>query len=332
MLGVLLAGCASVSPTPSASLPVTSSATAAASSTAAATAPPPLDLAAGTWWSSGGWNDNTQDVQLQVGLLDGTRTTRVRVKDAWVARTNVPIVRGPAKGLVLYGRIVAEGIELHLVSAFTGVDRAALTVPSTADDAEVAPAGDIIYWIDRAVAGGGVWRADLAAGTRTQILAPLEVAAVQGGIVLAAAIEPRAELALSADGSKLAAMWCGRQGCLLQVVKLGDDAVQGARIPEVWHDLLGFADDGVALAGVCVDPVTQGVRNTECEHPDARARVAELQLSFALAVELPPGWTFDLIPDPNAPPMSFQLQAVAVPAGGGDPVTLEVLGPLSGQG
>lgn len=271
-------------------------------------------------------------VELRVGLLDDSLTTRIQVPGAWVARTNVPIVRGPVDGLVLYGRMTTGGIELHLVSATTGVDRAALTVPSTAEDAEIAPRGNSIYWIDRAAAGGGVWRADLATGARTRILAPLEVAAVPGGNVLAATIQPRAELALSADRGTLAAMWCGMQNCLLQVVHLGDDAIQGIRIPDVWHDLLGFADDGVALSGACVDPLTQEVRNAECEHPDARAWAAELQLSFAVGVELPSGWTFDVIPDPGAPPMSFQLQGVAVPAGGGDPVRLEVLGVLAGQG
>jgi hypothetical protein len=270
--------------------------------------------------------------ELRVGVLDDSLTTRIEVPDPWVARTDVPIIRGPASGLVLYGRMVAGEIELHLVSATTGVDRAAVTVPGSTEDAEIAPGGNAVYWIDRALAGGGVWRVDLTTGARERILAPVEVAAAPGGIVLAAAVGPRAELALSADGAMLAASWCGIRGCLLQVVRFGDDAIQGTRISEVWHDLLGFAEDGVALVGACVDPLSQAVREAECEHPDLRAWAAELQLSFPLGVELPPGWTFDVIPIPDAPPMSFQLQAVAVPAGGGDPVRLEVLGILAGQG
>jgi hypothetical protein len=325
----LLAGCASVNPSPSSS-PTSSP----APTESAAASVVPLDLSQAAFWRFGWTNDAEDhfgDNSLRVGLLDGTVTARVGRSELW-QHPDGPIIRGPTAGIVLYGRRLAAGIEVHLVSAATGEDHLLAAIPLDPDDVEIAPGGDAIYWIDRTMITGGVWRLDVATGARTRVMAPAQPPALPaGGTWLAAAAQPHAELALSADGSRVAALWCGVQTCLLQVMRLGEDALQAIVLAEAWHELLGFAKDGVALGAACADPLTQQVLDTWCEQPDARARAAHLALSFMVGVELPAGWTFDVVPDPDAEPMSFTLQAVAIPDDDGAPIVLEALGELHGQ-
>lgn len=267
---------------------------------------------------------------LRVGTLDGTVIARIPAAELWHEATNVPIVRGPVAGLVLYGRWSAVGIDLHLVSAGTGADRVVAPVPSSTQDVELAPGGGAIFWIDTSTDDGGVWRLDLRTGIRTRLLPRVDVPVATSGMVLAAPTAPHAQLALSADGRRLAALWCGLERCTLQVLNLDGAKVSGMTLTETWHDLLGFAGADVTLNGACADLATQTVSDA-CMGPDARAMAAEWSLNFLFGVELPAGWTLDVIRDPHAQPMEFAFQTVAIPGQGGQSITLTAPGLLFGQ-
>ena len=218
------------------------------------------------------------------------------------------------------------------MDALTGVDRLVGRIAASAEDAEIGPTGQTVYWIDAPAASGGVWRLDLKTGEQTRLLAPVQVASAPSGVALAAAVRPRADLAVSAAGHRLAATWCGTHSCLLQVADLGDGTLQELRYDETWHELLGFADDGVALSSQCADVAAARLGDGPCERPDRFARAAQLRSWVGAGVELPADWTIELVSMADAPPMSFLLDAVAVPANGGEPVPLEALGEFSGQG
>lgn len=330
LLVALLAGCASVSPSPSASVSPSPEPSTSHPEPSGSTAP--LDLASVPIWRLG-WTDGVamQEVGLRVGMADGAVSARIATQGMWLEPSDLPIVRGPAAGQVLYGRELVGGIDLHLVDAASGVDRVVARVPRWTQDAELAPDGSALYWIDGSAANGGAWRLDLATGERSLLLARVQMAAVRDGAVVAAVAEPRAQLAVSADGTRLAALWCGIERCLLEVIRFGDDAIEGMPLVEIWHELLGFAGDQVALGGACADVAAQVLRNGDCEHPDATANAALWSLNLRVGAELPSGWTFDVVPDPDAEPMTFALLAVAIPDGGGDPVVLDALGVLHGQ-
>lgn len=270
-----------------------------------------------------------EDVLL-VGLADGTLSARIDAEGMWVNRSNFPVVRGPVSGEVLYGRIVDGGIDLHLVRAATGADRLVARVPATAEDAEIGPAGDDIYWIDGSSASGGVWHLDVDSAERTRVLPRMEAAVELDGAVVASVAHPHAQLALSADGTRLAALWCGIEHCLLQLIRFGDDAIEAMPLAESWHDLLGFAGERVSL-GDCADVAAQTLRDGECPGLDAAATAAYWGMNFAFGVELSSRWHPNLIHDPDAEPMSFTLLLVAVPDSGGDAVPLDALGELHGQ-
>ena len=330
LLVALLAGCASESPSPSVSGSPSPEPSTSHPEPSGSTAP--LDVASVPIWRLG-WTDGAamQEDGLRVGMADGAVSAHIATLGMWLERSKLEIVRGPAAGQVLYGRELVGGIDLHLVDAASGVDRVVVRVPRRTQDAELAPDGSALYWIDGSAANGGTWRLDLATGERSLLLPRVQVAAVPDGAVVAAVAEPRAQLAVSADGTRLAALWCGVERCLLQVLRFGDDAIEGMQLVEIWHELLGFAGDQVALGGACADVAAQVLRNGDCEHPDATAYAAYLSLNLHMGAELPAGWALEIVPVPDAEPMSFQLQAVAVPDGGGAPVTLEALGVLAGQ-
>ena len=266
-----------------------------------------------------------------MGLADGTITARIESGNMWWTLTN-RVVRGPIAGEVLYGRTVGDGIDLHLVDAASGMDRVVGRIPSTAEDAEIGPGADAIYWIDASRENGGAWRLDVATGERSLVLARVEVAANPSGTVLAATPLPRTQLALSADGTRLAALWCGIEGCVLQLVRFSDHATQVMQLAEWWHELLGFVDDHViSLRGACADVAVQRVIDQDCAAGDALTFATVWATDLELGAELPEGWRFGAIPVPGTDPMSFTVQPVAIPDAGGDPIPLEALGIRSGQ-
>jgi hypothetical protein len=287
----------------------------------------PLDLTAIPIWRVG-WTDGVAEPEdaLRVGLADGTISARINTGNMWWNLTD-RVVRGPVSGEVLYGRTVADGIELHLVAAPTGVDRVVGRIPSTAQDAEIGPGADAIYWIDASRENGGVWRLDIATGERSLVLPRVEVALNPSGTVLAATPLPRTQLALSADGTRLAALWCGIEGCVLQLVHFGDHSIEAMRLADWWHELFGFVDDHVvSLRGACADVAAQRVLDQACAAGDAYAFATEWGVQLQLGAELPKGWRFGAMPVPNTDPKSFTVQPVAIPDAGGEPVPLEALG------
>jgi hypothetical protein len=332
--GLLLTGCATSVPLPSiVASPLADTPGPSASIGEPSSSTLPLELAAGSWWRLS-WTDGgvamPDHEHLRVGLLDGIVTARIATADMWHEPTNVPIVRGPVAGLVLYGRSTGDGIDLHLRSAATGADRVVAQMPSTVQDAEIAPGGNSIFWIDGSSTDGGVWHLDLATGRRTRLLTPVVVAAGQDGIVLAGVVRPRAQLALSADGSRLAALWCGVERCVLQVLRLETNVTVAMPLDETWHELLGLAGDSVVLQGICADPKKK-MLSESCEDPDARAVAADWSFNLLFGAELPASWTLDVIRDPRAQVMEFTLLAIAVPGQGGRAIPLTALGLLFGQ-
>lgn len=324
LLAALLSGCAigppastspAVSPEPDGSEPAPTRATA------------PFDLGVVPIWRVG-WTDGVAfpEDALRIGLADGTITARIKTGGMWLSWAMRPKVELVA-GEVLYGRTVADGIDLHLVGATTGVDRIVGQIPSTAEDAEIGPGGDAIYWIDGSRQNGGAWRLDVATGERSLVLARVEVAANQSGTVLAATPISHAQVALSADGTRLAALWCGIERCVLQLIQLSDNAVEAMQLTEAWHELFGFVGDHVvSLHGECADVVAQRVLDQDCAAGDANTFAAAWALQLQLGAELPEGWRLGALPVPNTDPMLFTVQPVALPDAGGEPVPLDALG------
>lgn len=293
----------------------------------------PLDLTAIPIWRVG-WTDGVAEPEdaLRVGLADGTISARIKTGNMWWNLTD-RVVRGPVSGEVLYGRTVANGIELHLVGAATGVDRVVGRIPPAAQDAEIGLGGGAIYWIDASRETGGAWRLDIATGERSLVLPRVEVAVNPSGMVVAASPVPRTQLALSADGTRLAALWCGIEGCVLQLVHFGDHAIEAMQLAEWWHELFGFVDDHVvSLRGACADVAAQRVLDQDCAAGDAYTFATIWAVQLQLGAELPEGWRLGAMPVPNTDPMSFTVQPVALPDAGGGPVPLEALGIGSGQG
>jgi len=335
ILAALLAGCAatntspstgaSPSPDPSSPEPGSSSSTVA------------LDLSAIPIWRLG-WTDGIAQPEnaLRVGLADGTITARIKAGDMWLSRTGRPTwsIRGPVAGEVLYGRTVEDGIDLHLVRAATGVDRVVGRISSTAEDAEIGLGAGAIYWIDGSADHGGAWRVDVVTGERTLVLPPAEVAAKPGGTVLAATAEPSAQLALSADGKRLAALWCGVERCILQLVGLVDGAIESMElVPMRNGPLFGFVDEHVvSLAGACANVAAQRLIEQDCAAGDAFTFSAIWADDLQLGAELPDGWRLGAMPVPNTEPMSFTVQPVAIPDAGGEPIPLDALGIAFGNG
>ncbi len=324
MLVAVLAGCAAVTPSPVESTPASPlaapSTSANASSTPAAFAPATLG-----WWRS--------DAEiLSIGRLDGTQTAQIATEPLWRdPLTHTQIVRGPVANLVLYGQTSGQQVEVHLVNALTGDDRVVAALPMTVGDIEVGPSGSQLFWIDIGQSAG-VWRLDLGSGRRTRLLPPPETERGASGVVLAAVAIPRAELALSDDGRRVAALWCLPDRCRVQVASLETGEV-GPVVPlPNWVNLLGFAREGVSVSAHCVPSPPAPILDGACQTPDARAIATELALSFAAGAELPAGWSFGMQAVPDAPFMSFELDAVAIPDDGGEPIVLEALGTFSGQG
>jgi hypothetical protein len=324
MLAALLAGCAATSTSPSTvaspSLDPSSAEPGSSSSTAA------LDLSAIPIWRVW-WTDGVAEPEdaLRVGSADGTITARIKTGNMWF-RSTARVVRGPVAGEVLYGRTVDDGIDLHLVAASTGVDRVVGRIPATAQDAVIEPGSGAIYWIDGSPDHGGVWRLDVATGERALVLARVEVAAAPSGAVLAATVEPSAQLAISADGQRLAALWCGVERCILQLVRLADGAVDAMElVPMRNGPMFGFVDEHVvSLAGACADVAAQRLIEQDCAAGDAFTFAAIWAESLQLGAELPAGWRLGATPVPNAEPM--MVQPVAVPLAGGSPIPLQALG------
>ena len=331
----LLAGCTSTSPSPSASQ--SPSLEPSSSEPGPSSSAVPLDLSAIPIWRLG-WTDGVAvpEDALRVGLADGTISARVKTGNIWQSRSGRPTssIRGPVAGEVLFGRTAADGIDLHLVGAATGVDRVVGRIPSTAEDAEIGLGAEAIYWIDGSRDHGGAWRLDVATGQRTLVRARVEVAARPAGTVLAATAEPSAQLALSADGKRLAALWCGVERCILQLIGLADGAIEAMElVPMRNGPLFGFVDEHVvSLAGACADLVAQRLIEQDCAAGDAFTFSAIWAENLQLGAELPEGWRLGAMPVPNTAPMSFTVQPVAIPVAGGDPVPLEALGIGFGNG
>jgi hypothetical protein len=323
LLAALVTGCA-MSSSPSTSPAASASPERSEPRPTGSTAP--LDLSSIPIWRIW-WTDGVAEPEdaLRVGSADGTITARIKTGNLWF-RSTARVVRGPVAGEVLYGRMVVDGIDLHLVGASTGVDRVVGQIPSTAQDAVIGPGADAIYWIDGSPDHGGAWRLDVATGERTLVLARVEVAAAPSGTVLAATVEPSAQVAISADGQRLAALWCGVERCILQLIGLANGAIEAMElVPMRNGPLFGFVDEHVvSLAGACADVAAQRLIEQDCAAGDAFTFAAIWAESLELGAELPAGWRLGATPVQDTTPM--MVQPVAVPLAGGNTIPLEALG------
>jgi len=289
-----------------------------------------LDFASTGWWRLGWIAELSDDAppSLRAGTLDGRVTAEIPTGDLWQDQLGFTGVRGPVNGLVLYGHVVEAGVEFHLVSAITGVDRVVGQLPGSVADVVLSPDGSLV-WLET-TGHPGVWRRDPESGAVQQLLAAVQVARFAPGIVLAAPIQPRTQLAMSADGRWVAALWCGLIDCELRALNLEEKSLVRAGFAAP-VDLGGFGALGVAVGSHCVSLPGGRVEDGGCGQPDQFAWAADMARNAQAGVELPSGWLWGTRLAAGAEPMSFELEAVALPPND-EPIVLDALGHFAGNG
>jgi hypothetical protein len=197
-------------------------------------------------------------------------------------------------------------------------------------DAALDPAATAAYWLTSGESPtGGVWRMDLATGEIRRVLDGDPVA--RSGIVLAAGVQPLGQLAVSDDGH-LAVLEC-YHACRLRLVDLLAGTHEDYPAPaDVGQQLIGFVPAGIAFWGGCIELPIGTVTHARCPDPDGRLVALEAELAMGFGVELPSGWSLEVVPVPDAPIMSFDSMALARSETTSEVVRLRVLGTLHGQG
>jgi hypothetical protein len=262
------------------------------------------------------------------GYLDGSHRLLIDPGNSprW---DGTPIVSVSRRGVVLLTVQRQSVWGLQIVDVASGEVRQIVEVGGELWDAVIHPDGSAAYWL---VGGdsptGGVWRMDLASGEIDRVLEPDPVART-GGNVLAAAVRPLGQLAVS-DG-RLAVLECYHD-CRLRLLNLANGSYRDYPAPAyTGQELLGFAPGGIAFSGGCVLLPSGTIRERRCTDPTGAVAALKSQVAMGFHVELPDGWMLRVEPVPDAPIMTFEMTAVAVSTETGDRVPLRVLGTLHGQ-
>jgi hypothetical protein len=181
------------------------------------------------------------------GYLDGTHRLLVDLGNSprW---DGLDIISGSQRGVVLVAvqRQFAWG--LQTIDVASGEVRQLVEVGSDLMDAVIDPQATTAFWL---VSGdepmSGVWRMDLASGEIDRVLEPDPVARA-GGIILAAAVRPLGQLAVS-DNGQLAVLECYHD-CRLRLVNLATGTHRDFAAPAyVGQELLGFVPGGNFVLG-----------------------------------------------------------------------------------
>jgi hypothetical protein len=291
----------------------------------------PTRLADGTWWRVD-WRDATDVAhpdEMRVGRLDGTLTTSLVLPPARQIQRGFgpPLVRGPAGGVVLVATAVGETVSLKRIDARSGADSLLAVVRGQVPDATLAADGRHVYYLLLSERGlSAVRLATDGSGETVTVAAPRAPAARADGIVLAAAIQPTATIAVSSDERTLVIGDCF-MSCTARVVDLasgGERAISGL---DPTSTFTGWTQTGVWLGEQCLDPSTGVVTNRPClgEPPQ------QFDVNFRFGLEVPAGWRVEMQRVPGQNQMSFLLRAVAI-APDGTQTILDGLGIFSGNG
>jgi hypothetical protein len=263
------------------------------------------------------------------GYLDGTHRLLVDLGNSprW---DGLDIISGSQRGVVLVAVQRQFVWGLQTVDVARGEVRQRVEVGGELWDAAIDPDGSAAYWF----VGGdsptaGVWRMDLASGEIDHVLEPDPVARA-GGIILAAAVRPLGQLAVS-DNGKLAVLECYHD-CRLRLVNLATGTHTDFAAPaHVGQELLGFVPGGISFWGGCILLPSGTIRDRRCTDPGGTAAALEAEEAMYIGVQLPAGWMLKVEPVPDAPIMTFEMAAVAVSIETGERVPLRALGTLHGQ-
>ncbi|MEO8246036.1 MAG: hypothetical protein ABI622_02855 [Chloroflexota bacterium] len=288
---------------------------------------PPLALEDGTWVRTA-WRDAQDHAPhdgVSVGRLDGTITAELPFSaPSWARGYGPPFLRGPQAGMVLIADGDAPSVAFDLLDAATGRTAHVGTVDRAVPDAVLSTDATQIYFLVDGEAGLSVARiATDGSGTTEGVAPPRPRVARSEGIVLAASLVRRATLVLSPDETTLAVSDCFTT-CEIRLITLASGAERLLQGISGISDWMTWSDAGIGIGTMCIDPRTGLPGERSCPSPD-------LEASFGASVELPAGWRAELRPVPDAPPMSFALQVVAI-GPDGEEVVLDALGAFNGNG
>jgi hypothetical protein len=332
VVGLLLAACGpAVSQRPTADATQTAgvespspsaSATRAPTATPFPTLPPtstPTSLADSTWWRG----------SIEVGIGNETVTGRLSIGERRGEGLGPAFARGPFRGRVVAASARSGLTDLTIMDVPTGSSLVVVSEPDIMD-ATLDPTGETLFWVTGGSGEDAVWRMSLLDGSSERLFDFPAPAASAADNVLVAYLELTAQVEISADGQRLAAIRCSQDGCRLGAMDLPDGEVAWYEAGPLGTSMLGFAERGISLVSVCLT-IPDGSLVEDCGALDARAASALVARNLTGNAELPSGWHLETRPVPNSAPMSFQAEVVAVPDGGGDAVPFVAL-TVIGQG
>ena len=287
---------------------------------------PPVELEQGTWVRIG-WRDADDEAPhegISIGRLDGTITAELPLSaPSWGRGYGTPFVRGPQAGMVLVVTGDAGRSVFDLVDATNGRSTHLGTVDGAVTDAILSRDATQLFFLvgdERGLRAGRM--ATDGNGAAEEVAPPRPRVARADGIVLAARLMRHAALVLSPDESSLAVSDC-LTTCEVRIISLAsgeEELLQGISNVE---SVLSWSDAGIGMGSLCIDPRTGRPGAGACLTPD-------LETNFGTSVELPDGWRAQVRRVPDAPPLTFAVELVAIGPGGEETV-LDALGAFSGQ-
>ena len=281
---------------------------------------------------------------LEVGRLDGTIAERVPLLDQMAQPGDGgQWATGPRGGLVLFG----DGRDLYVIDVNGRGIRRIFSAPSVIHHGALTPDGRTAYFAMREAgpASWSLWRIAVDGGDPQLVRGRLADSVARHGIVLAAQLLPRAQVAVSPDGGTVAMNECvtrcrvyffdvatatGQQ--LSAAESAGDMAyVVGHRILSGVDDMAALGADGkvvVVRGSVLIDPVSGDQRQIPVQ--EDRTILPGWVSTPWLGAEMPPGWAL-AVEQGDAARQDCNPWYVAMNLDSGAIVKLETLGsPMCG--